>query len=63
MRVHFDSSSFGEVIINGRSYGSAEKLKSSLKKIFRLPALTTVYPGHGEKFVVRERKKLPPFLD
>lgn len=36
------------------SYSSAEKLNSSLKKIFKLPAETMVYPGHGEEFVLEE---------
>lgn len=36
------------------SYGSAEKLNNSLKKIFSLPPQTLVYPGHGEKFFLEE---------
>jgi len=36
------------------SYGSAEKLNSSLKKVFSLPPKTLVYPGHGEKFTLKE---------
>ena len=34
-------------------YSSSEKLENSLKKIFSLPPKTLIYPGHGEKFVLR----------
>lgn len=34
------------------SYGSSEKLKNSLEKIFSLPSKTLVYPGHGEKLTL-----------
>ncbi|MDP2860102.1 MAG: MBL fold metallo-hydrolase [bacterium] len=36
-------------------YGDAEKIKSSLARIFLLPVKTTIYPGHGESFCLEER--------
>ncbi len=38
------------------AYGSDKNLKNSLKKIFSLPPKTLVYPGHGEKFILKRQK-------
>lgn len=39
------------------SYASEKDLKSSIKKLLRLPAQTKVYPGHGEEFFLGEEKQ------
>lgn len=46
------------------SYSNKDDLKNSLKKIFKLPKETIVYPGHGEKTTIAdEARKLPQFLN
>jgi glyoxylase-like metal-dependent hydrolase (beta-lactamase superfamily II) len=40
------------------SYGSKKELEKSLKKLFKLPDDTVVYPGHGEETTIEEAKKL-----
>lgn len=42
----------GEVGRSDFSYSEPEKLAHSIKKIKELPKGTTVYPGHGESFVI-----------
>ena len=46
------------------SYSSSIDLQKSLKKIFKLPGITTIYPGHGETSTIKQeyeffRKGLP----
>lgn len=36
---------------------SEEEMKNSLKKLFRLPENTVVYPGHGEETTIGKEKK------
>ncbi len=36
------------------SYSSKDDLKQSLKKIFKLPGETIIYPGHGEDTILEE---------
>ena len=36
------------------SYSSSQDLGNSLKKIFKLPAKTTIYPGHGRESTLGE---------
>lgn len=40
------------------SYSSSQDLGNSLKKIFKLPAKTTIYPGHGRESTLGEEKTL-----
>lgn len=45
------------------SYGSSKDLLESLKKIFKLPKETIIYPGHGEvTSVEKEIKSLKPMI-
>ena len=39
------------------SYASRDDLFASIKKLFKLPDKTIVYPGHGEETTVGEEKK------
>ncbi len=39
------------------SYSDNKSMEKSLKNIFRLPAETIVYPGHGEKTTIGDEKK------
>lgn len=39
------------------SYSSSPNLKKSLLKIFKLPAETIIYPGHGEKSNLQSEKQ------
>ncbi len=39
------------------AYADKEQLKKSLKKLFRLPLDTVVYPGHGDVTTLREEKE------
>jgi glyoxylase-like metal-dependent hydrolase (beta-lactamase superfamily II) len=39
------------------SYSNNEDLNKSLLKIFQLPADTTIYPGHGQQFLIASEKK------
>jgi glyoxylase-like metal-dependent hydrolase (beta-lactamase superfamily II) len=39
------------------SYGNKNDLKESLKKIFKLPKETIVYPGHGEGTILEEENE------
>lgn len=46
------------------SYSNKGDLETSLKKIFKLPKKTIVYPGHGEKTTIaKETITLPQFLN
>lgn len=38
------------------SYSNKKDLDNSLRKIFKLPEEITVYPGHGEKTILRREK-------
>ncbi len=38
------------------SYSSPKDLNNSLKKLFALPDITIVYPGHGEEAILEEEK-------
>lgn len=45
------------------SYGSSKDLLESLKKIFKLPKETIIYPGHGEATSIeKEIKVLKPMI-
>lgn len=37
-------------------YSDKKKLKNSLEKLFALPEITLVYPGHGEETTIEEEK-------
>lgn len=37
-------------------YSDKEELKKSLAKILKLPKDTTIYPGHGEEFLLKDAK-------
>jgi len=38
------------------SYSNKEELNKSLRKLFKLPKETVVYPGHGEKTTIHDEK-------
>lgn len=40
------------------SYGSARAMQKSLKKIFKLPPSTIIYPGHGEETTIKKEIKI-----
>lgn len=40
------------------SYSNKKDLKESLKKLFKLPKKTAVYPGHGEKTFLEDEKEI-----
>ncbi|MCX5726763.1 MAG: MBL fold metallo-hydrolase [Candidatus Saganbacteria bacterium] len=42
--------------------GSKADLIRSLKRLFKLPEDTLVYPGHGEETSIKEEKRSNPFL-
>lgn len=42
--------------------GSQEEMRNSLKKLFKLPDNTVVYPGHGEKTTIGKERKTNLFL-
>lgn len=46
---------FGRTDFN---YGSKKDLEKSIKKLFKLPGDTLVYPGHGEETTIGEAKNL-----
>lgn len=43
------------------SYSSNKDLQKSLKKIFKLPIMTTIYPGHGASSTLKEEKVFHTF--
>ena len=43
--------------------GSMSDMRLSLKKLVSLPDYMLVYPGHGETSMIREEKKMNPFLN
>ncbi len=43
--------------------GSMSDMRVSLKKLVRLPDSLLVYPGHGEISMIREEKRMNPFLN
>jgi hydroxyacylglutathione hydrolase len=43
--------------------GSMNDMRLSLKKLTSLPDSLLVYPGHGEASIIREEKKMNPFLN
>ena len=43
--------------------GSMSDMGASLKKLVRLPDSLLVYPGHGETSMIREEKRMNPFLN
>lgn len=42
--------------------GSMSDMRLSLKKLVSLPDYLLVYPGHGETSMIREEKRMNPFL-
>lgn len=42
--------------------GSMEKMKESIKKVLLLPDDTLVYPGHNERFYLKEFKKIANYF-
>lgn len=40
------------------SYGSKRELEESLKKLFKLPPRTVIYPGHGESTILAQEKPI-----
>jgi hydroxyacylglutathione hydrolase len=43
--------------------GSMSDMRLSLKKLVSLPDYLLVYPGHGETSMIREEKRMNPFLN
>ena len=43
--------------------GSMSDMRVSLQKLVRLPDYLLVYPGHGETSMIREEKRMNPFLN
>ena len=43
--------------------GSMSDMAASLEKLTHLPDYLLVYPGHGETSMIREEKRMNPFLN